>query len=335
MSDNLATQSLGHNKLSLWERRQQYEQWLASGRRADRPMGVRARTDEGPSVPNLAAKRAAAEADAASRLITPLPPGAIVRIDEGEDKPDISDDVRLGFAKSLLTKLDGADPETAQRITKAATDMFGPLAARVDDAKKDEDLKNRVIGQGPVKKGSSPGAATAADEDDELDEKKRKAPDNDGKDPVKPEPTLREVMDALKGVSKRLDNLEKKDDDDDDDADGSEGQPTDGPPRGPEDGTSRALAADASKESFKWRRKMDRLGEILCRPDTADVFSVVQARADKVYGYHGQQADKPLYGETLNAYRRRLLNPFLQFSPAFRHSGRSSRFQGSRGHYSC
>ena len=32
------------------------------------------------------------------------------------------------------------------------------------------------------------------------------------------------------------------------------------------------------------------------------------------------QADKPLHGESLNAYRRRLLNPFKHMSSAFRHA---------------
>jgi hypothetical protein len=45
-----------------------------------------------------------------------------------------------------------------------------------------------------------------------------------------------------------------------------------------------------------------------------------QARADKVYSFHGQQADKPLHGESLNAYRRLLLMPFLKFSQAYKHS---------------
>ena len=37
MSDDLATQSLGINRLSLWEKRQQYEAWLASGRESPSP----------------------------------------------------------------------------------------------------------------------------------------------------------------------------------------------------------------------------------------------------------------------------------------------------------
>jgi hypothetical protein len=86
---------------------------------------------------------------------------------------------------------------------------------------------------------------------------------------------------------------------------------------------TRLAPADADKarhDGFKWRKKMDQIGEETCRPDTQDLFSQFQARADRIYGYHGQQADKPLYGETLNAYRRRLLVPFQQFSPAFKHA---------------
>ena len=66
--------------------------------------------------------------------------------------------------------------------------------------------------------------------------------------------------------------------------------------------------------------KQDRLGTVICSPDTQDAFALVQSRADKVYMANGQQADKPLYGETLSAYRRRLLKPLQKYSDTFKNS---------------
>jgi hypothetical protein len=315
MSDDLATESLGHNKLSLWERRQQYEDWLLSGRRASRPPNGPVRTtriDDGPSTQFLRAK---AEADAASRLINPLPPGAVCRTDEGDDNVELSDDLRLKLAGALAKKIDGATPEQAATIAKAGNDLLAPMKARADDAKKDENLKSTNINQGPVKRGSSPGAATAKnDDDDGHEEKERRLTD----DNEKPEPTLREVMDALGNLGKRMDALEKKDDDDDS---GSEDNPVNAAPLGKREGAPQQLAADATQtraDNFKWQKRMDTIGKVTCQPETQDLFSKFQARSDRVYGYHGQQAPKPLHGETLNAYRRRLLLPFLPYSPAFR-----------------
>jgi hypothetical protein len=119
--------------------------------------------------------------------------------------------------------------------------------------------------------------------------------------------------------AKRLDALEKKDDDD---ADGSEAEHTTGAPRGPGDGTPRSLAADFfvknNRKAMRWRKKMDEIGEVPCRPDTQDIFSSFQARADKAYSVWGQRAEAPLHGERLVNYRRRLLQPLQQHSQAFR-----------------
>ena len=76
---------------------------------------------------------------------------------------DISDDVRLGFAKTLLTKAEGADAATAERIANAANAILGPVIAHADDAKGDAEVKNKVLEK----------SAKKADED----EKPRKAAD--------------------------------------------------------------------------------------------------------------------------------------------------------------
>jgi hypothetical protein len=325
MSD-LASQSLGINKLSLWERRQQYESWLASGRHAPKP------------IPHLHTGVAQTRVDDVEPTkehkvpevgtINPLSPGAVVRTDQGEGDANPSDAVRLGLAKVLLSKAEGTDPATAERLANATSALLMPIT-RADDDKggKDENLKNTVINQGKVKKGSSPGAATAkdGDEDEPDKDKARKIKDDDDDDDDEDDtPTIREVMDALGKLNKRLDNIEakKSDDDDDDDADGSEADPTTGPPRGKGEGTPKALAADSEianhKNAQRWRDKMDQIGEVLCRPDTADLFTTFQARADRAYAFFGQQAERPLHGEKLINYRRRLLEPLKKHSRLFK-----------------
>ncbi len=70
---------------------------------------------------------------------TSIPPGAVVRTDEGDDIVNPSDDVRLDFAKALLPKIEGSDPATAERLANAANAMLGPMVRADDDA----DVKNR------------------------------------------------------------------------------------------------------------------------------------------------------------------------------------------------
>jgi hypothetical protein len=199
---------------------------------------------------------------------------------------------------------------------------------RADDAKgKDEDVDSPINGKGggdqpkpPPKTGSSPlnrrdpaeAGRHSADGDDGHEEKERKMADDEVPSWAK------QLTDAVAGVAKRLDAIEKGRGDS-----GNEDNPPDGPPLGPEDGIPRALAADAErvhKESFGWRKKHDLLNKITCRSDTQDLFTKFQSRADQIYGYHGMSAERPVHGEELSAYRRRLLNPFKHLSAAFKHS---------------
>ena len=315
MSDDLASQSLGYtpgNKLSLWERRAQYESWLASNGRAPKPI---------PQLHTGIAHTRVDDVDKGRKLqppevgtLTPLPPGAVIRTDdEPGEKKEISDDLRLNFAKALLPKIESSDPATAERLTNAAQAMLGPMVRADDDA--------RVTGQGPVKKGSSPGAATAKDDDEDEGEpdkdkaKARKAPDDEDK-----EPTLAEVMAALGKLNKRLDNIEaekKEGDDDDDDDDAT---------RGSGEGAPRELAADDDpyaklrRQGLRVRMKKDKEGSARFDSMTDHLFFPYQARADRVYSMLGMSAPKPMHGEGRDNYRRRLLHPLQPHSATFKHS---------------
>jgi hypothetical protein len=146
MSD-LASQPLEdtpETPLTLAERRANYESWLQSGRRTALPAHT-TRVDDLPSNNDLRAK---AEAVSASKLLNPLPPGAIVRTDEGEGETPDNEEVRLKLAGALAAKIEGADPETATRMANAGNALLAPLKARADDAKAD-DVKADAIVQQP------------------------------------------------------------------------------------------------------------------------------------------------------------------------------------------
>jgi hypothetical protein len=286
MSD-LASQPLedtSETPLTLAERRANYESWLQSGRRTAMPAHT-TRVDDLRSKTDLRAK---AEADAAGKLLNDLPPRAIVRTDDGtgDSKVELTDDLRLNIAQALLPKIEGATADQAERIANLTSTILGPAITRADDVKADENLKNEVLNQG---KGGVKG-----DDDKKADDAA---------------PTLTTIMDTLGKITGRLDALEgKKAADNNDD------------PRPVDKGNPKSADDSVTDDAFKWRMKQDRLGTIVCSPDTQDAFALVQSRADKVYSANGQQADKPLYGETLSAYRRRLLKPLQKYSDTFRNS---------------
>ena len=116
---------------------------------------------------------------------------------------------------------------------------------------------------------------------------------------------------------------EKEEDDDDDDS-GSEDPQEQGGPREPEDGTPKELAADTEKEerrrNVRVRTRKDKEGRTAFDSGTDHLFFPYQARADKAYAMLGMSAPKPMYGETRDNYRRRLLHPLKIHSPEFRHS---------------
>ena len=72
--------------------------------------------------------RAKAEADSAGKLLNELPPGAIVRTDDGtgDSKVELTDDLRLNIAQALLPKIEGATADQAERIANLTSTILGP-----------------------------------------------------------------------------------------------------------------------------------------------------------------------------------------------------------------
>lgn len=310
---DLATESIcdttaNLEPLTLQEKRQQYAEWLASGRRAQMPLlhhhtgTAHTRVD-----------------DVEAGNISEFPPDTVVRTDEGNgDTSHVSDDLRLDLAKALLPKIEGSDPAQAERIANAANAILGPAIARADD---DADLKNKVLEKDNLGKPTSPGATTKADGEEE---KPRKATDKEEPKKEAKEPTLAEVIAALGKLSGRLDQMEAKNDSEDDDDEGSEDVPTRGAPG--MEGKPKALAADDDiyakmrRQSLKVRTAKDKEGRTAFDSTTDHLFFPYQAQADRVYGMLGSSAPKPMHGEARDDYRRRLLTPLQRFSEVFKHA---------------
>jgi len=124
------------------------------------------------------------------------------------------------------------------------------------------------------------------------------------------------VVDALGKINSRLDAIEAKGEHDDDDDAGIEDVTS--------QGVAKSLAADAAEEaafprnSYNIRHKKDRINELTADHRTQDLFAAAQGRADRVYTKFGSSAPRSMSGETLGAYRRRLLTPLQKHSPTFK-----------------
>ena len=299
---DLATLSLGHtptNELSLTEKHKLYEDWRASSQRTLRTLGNQppalARADDGKQP--LTEKRALLVGHA---MKAGVDIGEIDQTNLCKSAYEIADEVLRTDADKEVPRV--ITPELRTRLATAALNILENSMERADD---DAEVKNKVVGQGNVKKGSSPGVA---DDDGPDDGKPRKADDDDTG------PAW--FSKAMDNVSKRLDALEgkgRKEDDDDDDGDD----------KGKHDdvGEPQELAADSARDSYRRNAaflKKGQLGRITCDAVTVDEFAKVQARADRVYSAWGKSAPKPMHGEELNNYRRRLLKPYQHHSPTFK-----------------
>lgn len=297
---------------SLLDKRQEYADWLASGRQTDRPSPLVTRHDvvetgRGLSPPNVG-------------TINELPPGSIVRTDEGDgDVTEGSEDVRLRLAGALADKAKDASPEQAVLIANAGHALLAPLKVRTDDTVKADgtNVKNQVLG------------------DDDDDDDKGKKDDDDDDDDDEKELTLADVMKAIDGFSKRLDKLEggkKK---------GRDGSLELNEPKGKDRKAadsdqdrllaarvrimrdSNAIRVDSlfrEDATSAYHEGMNGINQLPHVPETQDFFAAAQARADAVYSKLGKSAPRPMDGEKFGNYRRRLLVPLQGFCNVFKHT---------------
>jgi hypothetical protein len=288
MSD-LASQPLEYTsetRLTLAERRANYEDWLKCGRRTAMPVHT-TRVDDLPSNTDIRAK---AEADSAGKLINDLPLVAIVRTDNGtgDSKVELTDDLRLNIAQALLPKIEGATADQAERIASLTSTILRPALTRADDAKADENLKNDVLNQG-----------------------KGGVNRNDDKTADDAAPTLATIMDTLGKITGRLDALEGK---------GKDSEHTVTPP---EEKERKEIADDDTvnrSDAFKARALLEGIDGEIHSWKNQDRFAEFQARADQVSQLFGKSVSPPIAGETLGAYKRRTVREWQKFSPAFKNS---------------
>jgi hypothetical protein len=90
-----------------------------------------------------------------------------------------------------------------------------------------------------------------------------------------------------------------------------------------EDEDEKKAAADAAlaKENADLKARLDAIEAKLPKALTdadREAFSGAQAKADAVYAQHGMTAPRPLDGETVDAYRVRLLRPMQKHSAMFK-----------------
>jgi hypothetical protein len=216
MSDLASQPETSEIPLTLAERRANYEDWLKSGRRMTTRVHT-IRTDVHPTDPILAARRAQAEADSASRLLHPPESGCIVRTDVGEGGTPDNEEIRLKLAGALASKMEGVDAETATRMANAGNALLAPLKVRADDAAADKAAAD--------KKAANDKAASDAIVNSPINKGQSHAADD--KTAGDTAPTLAAVMDALGKITGRLDAIEGKKaaDDNDDPPPADKGKP--------------------------------------------------------------------------------------------------------------
>jgi hypothetical protein len=139
--------------------------------------------------------------------------------------------------------------------------------------------------------------------------------------------TLDKILAAVDAMHKRMDALESG---------GNQSTPpgpVDGPEADPNAMPSEPMqtAADAAEDprdkelatlradAVEMRKRMDSFQAQLPKSeDDMAKFADAQARADSVYQAHGKHAPRPLQGETLLGYKRRLAKTFQPLAPAWK-----------------
>jgi hypothetical protein len=209
---------------------------------------------------------------------------------------------------------------------KADTKKADAKKADDDDDKKDDGVsgvKNKICDD---------------DDDDKRDDAATVKFGDDGELEIKHEPTGGEKKPdkRRRGDSAKKADAKKADDDDDDkrDDDDDDDKKDDAfPPKKKDDSSKKSDDDDDKKDdaakadSVALRRQIAdqaatlRRLEALLKPKSDDehaAFADAQARADAVFNGFGQRAPRPLEGETIIDYRKRLATKLKGYSPAWK-----------------
>jgi hypothetical protein len=224
----------------------------------------------------------------------------------------------MGF----LQKLETTFTDGMKSITTRMDSVEEKIKARADDATP----KNRVLNDAKAKADD--------DDDDKGKDSKAKADDDDddkGKDSKarKDEfpPKKEEKADAKAKADDDDDDKGRKDDDDDDKGKDSKSKADseEEKPRKVQDdavGDPKDLAVDSivirKADYDDLRSRLAKIEGAVPRQlsdDDVDAFARAQARADNVYNHFGLTASRPMHGEKLIDYRRRLVAKMQEHSP--------------------
>jgi hypothetical protein len=170
------------------------------------------------------------------------------------------------------------------------------------------------------------------DDDDKKDDAATVKFGDDGELEIKHEPGGEKKPDRRKDSAKKADSKKadaKKADDDDDKKDDDDEKKDDAfPPKKAKDDDDDDKKDDAAKaDSIALRRQLQdqattlRRLEALLKPKSDDehaAFADAQSRADAVFNGFGQRAPRPLEGETIIDYRKRLATKLKGYSTAWK-----------------
>lgn len=203
-------------------------------------------------------------------------------------KADDDDDDKKDDATTPKNKICDDDDDDKKDSAKADDDDDKKDSAKKDSKKADDDDDDKKDDAFPPKKGkkADDGELEIKHEPGKKDSKK--ADDDDDK------------KDSAKKDSK------KADDDDDDDK---------------KDDAAKADSIADLRRQIKDQSSTIRRLEALMKPKSDDehaAFADAQARADAVFNGFGQRAPRPLEGEGLVDYRKRLATKLKSYSPAWK-----------------
>jgi hypothetical protein len=197
-------------------------------------------------------------------------------------------------------------------------DAFPPKKADDDDDKKDDGItqvKNKICADADdPPKDDSKKADAKKDDDGELEIKHKGKDDSKKADAKKADA---KKADAKKADAKKADDDDDKKSDDDDDkkSDDDDDKKDDEAKKSDSIGVLRRQIADQSEVIARLERMM--------KPKTDDehaAFADAQAKADSIYQGFGKHAPRPLEGELLMDYRKRLATNLKMHSPRWKTS---------------
>ena len=207
---------------------------------------------------------------------------------------------------ALETKPGSRNPVKGDATKSDDDDDKKDDAAKADAKKADDDDDDKKDDAFPPKK--------AKDDDGELEIKHKGKKDDSKK------------ADAKKSDSKKADAKKADDDDDDDKKDSAKADDDDD--KKDDDDDKKDDAAKADSISDLRRQIADQTStirrlEALMKPKSDEehsAFADAQARADAVFNGFGQRAPRPLEGEDLIGYRKRLASKLKGYSPHWKNT---------------